>query len=364
MQQVEASVAKDFARIRETQIANVIRLLEKSIQRLKISIILPRMANDLDEVEPVLSNTAYKPAINLLRRLKGLDVVKTQMLDIEVLHIIDYFQSNYQMYELFPRYLNNISEYDKTLLVAFETILAVAKRHLWRTSKAEIIMERQLHVMYLEREETMKRIEYCKKKLGSKKALLRWKRATQLLILEKQEADLANRKWKNNVRIQNEIEKRNQTLRKHHEVSVQKQIELAEELEKAQAEYEKLITKNAENEKGLRDEKNKLLIQLENALHRYDSNVGEKLREHLRLEDMYNAAKKELDDFMVYYRKEEAVYNKIVVQYEQEEQRKHQQSILVFMMNRAARKIQTYWQEWRQAKQKKARKAAKKAKKK
>ncbi|XP_064537861.1 inner centromere protein A [Drosophila montana] len=364
MQHVEASVAEDFARIRETQIDNVIRLLESSIGRIKISIILPRLASDLDNVEPVLRNTAYEPAINLLRRLKGLDAVNTQMFNFEVLQTIDYFQSNYKMYEMFPRYLNNVSAYDKTLLIAFETILDVAKRHLWRTSKAEINMERQLRIMYQEREETRERIEYYKKKLRSKTALLRWRRAAQFLIVEKQEADLASRKWKNNVRIQNEIEKHSQTLSENHKASMQKQIELEEELEKARAEYEKVITNNAEREKDLRAEKNKLLIQLENALHRYDSNVGEKLRENLELEDMYNAAKKELDDFMVHYRKEEAIYNRIVVQYELEEQRKQQQRIMIFMMNRAARKIQAYWQEWRRAKLKKARKAAKKGKKK
>lgn len=109
--------------------------------------------------------------------------------------------------------------------------------------------------------------------------------------------------------------------------------------------------------------RSKLLIQLENILHKYDSSVCEKLRENLELEDMFKVAKKELDEFMVLYRKEEAVYKNIVVKYEKEEQRKQQQRILLYMMNRAARKIQRYWQKWRKDQAKRARKARKSKKK-
>ncbi|XP_017864795.1 PREDICTED: uncharacterized protein LOC108615071 [Drosophila arizonae] len=363
MQHLDPAEAEDFARIRDVQVDNVLRILEDSLGRIKISLILPRMVADLDHVERQLQGTLYQPAIEHLKAVKRLDAIDTQMFNIEVLRIIDYFHRNFKMNELFPRYLNNLSTYDKTLLFAFETILSVARRHLERTSKAEINMERQLYVMYQEREETKARNESIRKKLKSKYAALRWKQGVQFVILEKHESDLANRKWKNNVRIQNEIEKRGRILRENHKQSLIRQKELEEELEQAKAKFELLVKNNAAKEKEIRGEKSKLLIQLENILHKYDSSVCEKLRENLELEDMFKVAKKELDEFMVLYRKEEAVYKNIVVKYEKEEQRKQQQRILLYMMNRAARKIQRYWQKWRKDQAKRARKARKSKKK-
>ncbi|XP_034102202.1 uncharacterized protein LOC117566768 [Drosophila albomicans] len=359
----DAIFAEDFSRIRETQIDNVIRLIKSSIERIKMSLILPKLGDDMDHMRNVLKSTIYSPAIALMEKLQSLDTVKVQILNHEVIRIIDYFHTNFQIYELFPRLVNLLSNEDKKLIVACETILAVAQRHLWRTAKSEISMERQLHVMYHEREEIRSRTAYYQKRLKSRNAILRWKQAVKFLILEKLETDLANRKWKNSVRIQNEIEQRSRILRDVHKNTVQKQKDLEEELEKAKLEYEHLITSITLNEKDARAEKNKLLIQLEGILQKFDTNIGEKIRENLELEDQYKVAKKELDIFMISYRKEEAVYNKIVVQYEQEEQRKQQQRILLFMMNRAARQIQKYWLKWRRDQRLKARRQNRKKKK-
>ncbi|KAM8712010.1 hypothetical protein ACLKA7_012516 [Drosophila subpalustris] len=359
----DARYAEDFARIRETQIDNVLRIIHTAIERIKMSLILPKLGDDMDHLRSVLKGGMYAPAIGLIEKLQTLDTVKVQILNHDVLKIIDYFHRNYQIYQLFPRLVNLLSNDDKKLIVACETVLAVAERHLWRTAKSEISMERQLHVMYHEREELRSRTAYYHKKLKSRYAVLRWKQAVKFLILEKLETDLANRKWKNSVRIQNEIEKRSRILRDVHKNTVQKQKDLEEELEKAKVEYEHLITSITVNEKEARAEKNKLLIQLENILQKFDTNIGEKIRENLELEDQYKAAKKELDIFMVSYRKEEAIYNKIVVKYEQEEQRKQQQRILLFMMNRAARQIQKYWLKWRRDQRLKARRQNKKKRK-
>ncbi|KAH8384806.1 hypothetical protein KR093_008769, partial [Drosophila rubida] len=353
----------DFSRIRETQIDNVLRILKTSIERIKMSLILPKLGDDMDHLRKTLKGTVYEPAIGLMEKLQSLDAVKVQILNHEVVKIIDYFHRNFQIYEMFPRLLNLLSNDDKKLLVACNTILTVAERHLWRTAKSEISMERQLHVMYHEREEIRSRTAYYQKKLKSRNAILRWKQAVKFLILEKLETDLANRKWRNSVRIQNEIEQRGRILRDVHKNTIQKQKDLEEELEKAQHEYQHLITSIALNEKDARAEKNKLLIQLEGILQKFDNNIGEKIRENLELEDQYKVAKMELDVFMITYRKEEAVYNKIVVKYEQEEQRKQQQRILLFMMNRAARQIQKYWLKWRRDQRIKARRQNRKKKK-
>lgn len=101
--------------------------------------------------------------------------------------------------------------------------------------------------------------------------------------------------------------------------------------------------------------RNKFLIQLEVLIHKFDTTITERLCYNLRLGDEYRFAKQELDDFMIIYRKEEAVYNKIVMKYEMEQKRLRELRILTFMMDFAARKIQRYWAVYRKAVLKKQR---------
>lgn len=106
-----------------------------------------------------------------------------------------------------------------------------------------------------------------------------------------------------------------------------------------------------------------MIIQLQTLLQKFDSNMVEKHLECLVFEDQYKKVKKEKAAFMEGYRKEEAVYKKIVVQFEMEEQRKQQERIALFMMNRAARRIQQYWQKWRKEKRQRERRSGRKKKK-
>lgn len=87
--------------------------------------------------------------------------------------------------------------------------------------------------------------------------------------------------------------------------------------------------------------------------------MGEKFCESLELTDQLNAAKNELKGFMVYYRKEKIIYDEIVIKREQEEQRQKKIAIISYMMNRAARKIQTYWRSWRRSMKKRNKRAKK-----
>lgn len=101
--------------------------------------------------------------------------------------------------------------------------------------------------------------------------------------------------------------------------------------------------------------RNKLLIQLEILIHKFDSTIGERMQRNLVLGDRLKDAKQELAAFMLIYRKEEAVYKRIVEEYELEEERKRALRILGFMMNFAARKIQRYWAIYRKARLRKER---------
>ncbi|KAH8398995.1 hypothetical protein KR222_010466 [Zaprionus bogoriensis] len=358
-----ATLLADFERVREVQIENVLNVIKSSIQCIKISLILPKLADDIGRTRKLLRGTLYSPAIRLLSRLYHFDVVIKNGLNHEVLKVINYFHTNYNMVNLCPRLVNELSIDDKKLVVACETLNEVAERHLNRSAKSEINLERQLRVMYHQREKFKANTLAYKKKLRSKYIAYRWKQAAKATILDKLETDLASTKWQNSIYIQREIDARSNMIYDSHKETVSKQKDLETELEKTRDNYHNLLAYITGQEKEARNEKNKLLIQLQLMLQKYDKNIAEKIRENLELEDQYKVAKKELDMFMVGYRKEEAVYKQIVVQYEMEEQRKQQQRILVFMMNRAARKIQEYWLKWRRDQRIKAKRANRKKKK-
>ncbi|ALC41838.1 CG13168 [Drosophila busckii] len=354
----------DFVDIRIPQIERVLETLDVAVERIKMSVVLPKLIQRLDDIRDVLMGTQYEEAIYLMERLKVLDVAKGQPLNQEILGILDWFQTNHTIYKKFPRIYNNLPAEDRKLIKAFEVLYEVAAKHLERTSASEISMERKLHEIFHQNKDLQTRIERYKQQLNSLHARLHWKSAAKRVVLDKCEDDLANRKWQNSVIIQNEIDKRSKLIRANHLESITKQTEMEEELEKAKAEYQVLAHKNLMTEKEARAEKAKLLIQLQSINQKYDTNISEKLRENLYLEDEYLAAKKELDTFMILYRKEELIYKRIVSQYEEEERRKQQTRIVVFMMNRAARQIQKYWRRWKIDMRKKAKRLAKKGKKK
>jgi len=93
--------------------------------------------------------------------------------------------------------------------------------------------------------------------------------------------------------------------------------------------------------------RNKLILQLQAIIKKYDHSIGEKMIENMQLTDEHQKAKKALDEYMVGFRKVERVYKQIVVKREEEEARRRQHRILVFAMNRAATKIQKYWRKWK-----------------
>ncbi|XP_030372921.1 golgin subfamily A member 6-like protein 22 isoform X1 [Scaptodrosophila lebanonensis] len=351
-----------------TQIDCVIHVLSESIERVKISLILPKLLENPRHLKEVLKGTKYEQGVSMVNDfMRRRDIIvkekRPPLMDHGMIKIIDYFQRNYSIYQLFPKVMSSLTREERKLLLAFEMLFNIACQHLLRTSKSEITKERKLHQMYRENESLKASISELRAKLRSQKVTLRWKMAAKEAYIRKYDDDLAYKKWQNNVRIQNEIEKCSRVIRTNHKASLEKQQELEKELEKSRSEYEKETKQNLIAEREARAEKNKLLLQLQSLLKKYDNSIGEKMRENLRLEDDFNEAKKQFDDFMVFYHAEEAIYNDIVVKREEEERREQQRRIVVFMMNRAARKIQKYWRKWRKD-QRKKNKRLKKGKKK
>lgn len=104
-------------------------------------------------------------------------------------------------------------------------------------------------------------------------------------------------------------------------------------------------------------------MQAEAAIKKYDHTIGSKMLECLDIEDLFSVEQDKLDQLMLIHSEVERDYNKIVVSRETLQEQNKKKVIHLYMMNRAARKIQVYWRRYRKAVIMKRRKSKRKSKK-
>uniref|UniRef100_A0A1A9VHU2 Dynein regulatory complex protein 10 n=1 Tax=Glossina austeni TaxID=7395 RepID=A0A1A9VHU2_GLOAU len=212
--------------------------------------------------------------------------------NFRLIRIIDFFHTNTNILELLPDWMNELDDNDASLLKAFKLLRWITEQRLNKSAIDELKKEKKVHEVYHE-----------------------------------------NEKFKKNI-----------------EASVARHRELEEELRVTKVNYEKIVNDNIRQEKKARAEKNKLLLQLEALIKKFDQSIGEKMREKIVLEEEYAKQKKIFDEFMITFREKEAEYEIAVVQKEQEEREQQEKKVAFFIMNRAARIIQRFYRKYRKAK--------------
>ncbi|XP_017100687.2 dynein regulatory complex protein 10 [Drosophila bipectinata] len=348
----------DFANVRVTQIGCVMGVLAEAIERVKISLILPKLLEHPTHVAKVLNGTEFEPAVRLIRsyvrrRHFILKEKRPPLMDHGIIQIIDFFQRNCGMYHLFPRYYNHLNEEEMKLLKAYEMLYDLTKDRLYQTSTDAILQERQLHAMYKENELVTEQVEAMRRKIQEQKVAVRWRIAAKEAYVKNYEDTLMKKKREKNDRIQMEVDRCTRIVRTSKKASLERQAELEEEIENTRKNYEISTKAYQKLEKNLREEKNKYILQLQALIKKYDNVIGEKMIENIELKEQGKAAKKELDEYMVGFRKLERVYKNIVVKREEEEAKRRQNRVMLFTMNRAASKIQKYWRKWKKHMRKK-----------
>ncbi|EDW06620.2 trichohyalin isoform X1 [Drosophila mojavensis] len=348
----------DFSSLRPTLIELVMAMMREAFERVKISLILPKLIQDRAMVKNVLTGTQYEPAIKLIDDfLRRRDIIlreqRQPLMDHGMIQIIDYFQRNMQIYTLFPGLINALSKRESALLMTFAKLLKVAETHLNRDAYEQIAHERHLQKVLKEKQKLWEEIQKFQNVIEkhnieeSDKALAKEQYVGKLMEERRQ------KKLRDDMKIEREIEVSRRAMRANAKASRDKQIELADELMKVRYEDAKLTKDSKKAEKEAREEKNKFEIQLQSIIKKYDTMMIEKFAENLELTDKLNEAQKKLDEYKVTYRKEQRIYNEIVAKREKEEERRKQEMIIRYMMNRAARKIQKYWRAWRKSLKKK-----------
>nr|NP_001286336.1 uncharacterized protein Dmel_CG13168, isoform D [Drosophila melanogaster]AHN56134.1 uncharacterized protein Dmel_CG13168, isoform D [Drosophila melanogaster] len=244
---------------RQVRLEGVERVLKMSQERIKIAMIIPKLLENPEKLKSVLKDTCYEevlePIDDMIRHLGKQSGRSKLPHDHTTMRIVDFFLVNHSIHRFFPHLKKNLNERDRQLLAAFHFLLESAHVHLHRSSRSEITKERKLHAIFHQNVDIKKKIKELKASLAFQKVIGKWKTAAKGIYLMKVEEDLANKKWQNNVAIQNEIEKCHRTMRSYHKSSMDRQKELEEELQNARESYEKMTKKHLAEEHELRSEK-------------------------------------------------------------------------------------------------------------
>ncbi|XP_037888382.1 dynein regulatory complex protein 10-like [Glossina fuscipes] len=339
---------------RTVQMNSVLTILSDSIEKLKISLILPRLLERPCILRKVLDNTKYSHCLKLIEdyineRQDSKDETSSY-LDYRLIKIIDFFHINTNILELLPGWMDELDDNDVSLLKAFKLLRWITEQRLNKSAVEELKKEKKIHEIFHENEKFKKNIEEFKHQLKSQRINLRWKLAAKESVIKSHEQNMALKKALNDQRIKEEMAKTSRSVRHIYTASVARRRELEEELRMTKVNYEKLVNDNIRQEKNARAEKNKLLLQLEALIKKFDQSIGDKMREKIVLEEEYAKQKKIFDEFMIIFREKEAEYEVAVVQKEQEEREQQEKKLAFFIMNRAARIIQRFYRKYRKAK--------------
>lgn len=79
---------------------------------------------------------------------------------------------------------------------------------------------------------------------------------------------------------------------------------------------------------------------------KFDQTIYDKHKEEIFLQEEYDRQKLEFDKFMIEYNRVDAIYDVKVRRIEEEEKRLHEAKIVLFTLNRAAKKIQRWWKKY------------------
>lgn len=168
-------------------------------------LIMPHLGADMAEMEKILAGTLYYPAVEMMEKLNSFATKPDDAIDGEILHVLLYFQDNSVIAQMFPRFINNLSKQEKTLLVAMQAIYDVTKFHLTRTARSELDVERELHLLFHKLAETKAKTLESIGQLRKRRALLRWRQAIQFANLGKLTGDLATQQKLNNKVLEKEL---------------------------------------------------------------------------------------------------------------------------------------------------------------
>lgn len=174
----------DISAYRETLVDLVNRAITDAINRVKISIILPKLLENRWLLVETLKNTNYKRAISLVNDFhRRRDIIlmeqRSPLMDHGMIQIIDYFQMNNDMFTRFTQIAQQMSKKEKELLAAFEMLQELTNRRLVPNAYAYIEEERRLQGLYNRDKEFQKKVRTLQSNIYRLTRRLTWVQETK-----------------------------------------------------------------------------------------------------------------------------------------------------------------------------------------
>lgn len=196
----------DLLSMRKTQIGCVLNVLKNAKERFKISLMLPKLLDAPELLKEVLTGTQYEPAISLVNSfVKRRDDVLRQQIpplsDHRLIKIIDYFQFNSEIYNLFPSIHDIIATEKNELFKIFEDLCNICELHLFCGARKNIYKEQRMNKLYHENEKVKQNIVEILAKISKEKSRQNWKLTTKATILNQCKEDLQFQRDENERKI-------------------------------------------------------------------------------------------------------------------------------------------------------------------
>lgn len=183
--------------------------MNDAYERVKISLILPKLIEDRRLLAKAVTGTQFEGAIPLINAfVRRRDIIlkehRSPLMDHGMIKIIDYFQRHQTIYTLFPGLMNSMSDNERKLLFAFQKLIDMATAHLKRDAKTQIQQERYLQGVYTEKEKLKENIKQIEEKIAAHRIEQRWKAVAKASHMAKIAEELRVKKELHEEKIERE----------------------------------------------------------------------------------------------------------------------------------------------------------------
>ncbi|KAL5277732.1 hypothetical protein ACFFRR_002761 [Megaselia abdita] len=341
----------------QAYILRVLRVLKTGIKKLTIALIIPVIVEHPECLKLCVSPEEFSEFIEICTKYFPPNCENTivdyeKIIDLRIIEVIEMLHSNEAFKAHIPKYIEKLPDEDKELLASFGDLSTIAGIRLSTSASSEINREKVIHVFYLSNEEVKEKIKRTKTDMLVKRIVLKWKTLAKNALLDEYDETLKAKKWENAMITKKEMDKTTERMEEMCNTSAVKQGYLLEEYRNAKSNYEVAARKNIDNERKTRAIKNRNLIQLQTLIHKYDTDIINKIKESDGLSEEIKKKREEIKEFNVEFEKIEEEYLDLVHKKYMEEKIAFENKLYLFMANRAARIIQKYWKIFWKKKQK------------
>ncbi|XP_037032547.1 uncharacterized protein LOC119071673 [Bradysia coprophila] len=347
--------------------SRVMVAIEQMIQKLEIAFCLPYIfVENMHDMNKLCGDSFVSKLMNEYCKVRDEDIDVCRFQPIVINCINDAFEAGFS--EFVDLHRSKIPETETKLLSTMIQFKCMAEWQMEMSAIKAMNKEKTLHKMWTKNEKIKTKISEMQEQYEN------YRNKMQELVNEKSKTiathneTIADLERRNTLDINAEIFKSNKEMRRLCVSSEEKQRILTAELEQIKETYEKLVQNNLLVEKKLRDQKSKTRQKLQTVLTKYDTGVGERFAELMRircdLEDETVLYENKVKEFQ----RQEIEYNQIMFDKAEVEAKVREEKLLLFMMNRSARIIQRAYKKMMKKRKKgkkgkKGKKRAKKAKK-